>query len=248
MKLAASIVIPTLNEEKYLPALLNSLKEVSFPLEIIVVDGNSTDDTVGVVEKFIPSFSGDSTLRLLTSERGIAFQRNLGAAQAKYDVLIFCDADIVFPSMETYQKIVSEFVEKKYVAAAPIMLSLESGKRFQLIYGILSLSQKILLFFGKPYFPGACLLTTKETFTQIGGFDTMVLLGEDVDYSLKTSKLGSCGLLNAHIQVSSRRVIKYGYWWLLKELPNVFGLVTKGRINQPENLFYPFGDFGDLKK
>ena len=110
---SASIIIPTLNEENYLPALLNSLKGVTFPIEIIVVDGNSDDNTATVVEKFKPFFFNNSSLRLLTSKRGIALQRNFGATEAKYDLLIFCDADIVFLSVDTYQKMVSEFIEKK---------------------------------------------------------------------------------------------------------------------------------------
>ena len=47
----ASIIIPALNEEKYLPVLLESLRQVSAPMDIIVVDGNSTDGTAQVIEE-----------------------------------------------------------------------------------------------------------------------------------------------------------------------------------------------------
>lgn len=246
---SASIIIPTLNEEDYLPALLASLKDVKTPLDIIVVDGNSEDATRQVVESLMPAFTGESSLRFIQANaRGISMQRNMGAALAKHDVLIFCDADIVFTSAESYERIVTEFVEKKYVAAAPIMVPLEPGLKFKIPFGLAYYVQKILLVFNRPYFAGACLLTTKETFAKLGGFDAAVLLGEDVDYSLKASKVGACGLIEVSIKVSARRIIKYGYWWLIKELPNVVQFAFSGKIKNPERLLYPFGNFGDVAK
>lgn len=126
------------------------------------------------------------------------------------------------------------------------MIPVEDGVRIKLVYRLLMLIQSVLFRFGKPYFAGSCLLTTKEAFARIGGFDVQVLLGEDVDYSLKAAKLGQCGLFKTPVLVSARRLIKYGYWWAFKELPNAaFRLLTTGVI--PETIFYPFGDFGDLK-
>jgi len=242
----ASIIVPTLNEEKYLPALLASLAKISAPLDIIVVDGDSIDGTAHVVQSFQTAFSGDSSLTLIRSRRGISSQRNTGAAHAKHPILIFCDADIVFPSAEAYSDIVSRFKKHGYVAAAPVMLPVERGTRLRIVYRIVMIIQKVLFFLGRPYFAGSCLLTTKDVFAKIGGFDINVLLGEDVDYSLKAAKIGPCGLLDTSIRVSARRLIKYGYWWILKELPNVFRLLMTGRII-PETIFYPFGDFGDLR-
>lgn len=244
-----SIIIPTLNEEKYLPLLLNSLIEVRGSRDIIVVDGNSKDGTKRVVEQCMPAFTQDSSLRYVQANtRGIAFQRNMGAAIAKHDVLMFCDADIVFTSPEAYQKLISDFVAKKYVAAAPVMIPLESGLNFRMVFGSAYYMQKLLLIFKRPYFAGACILTTKETFKRINGFDTTILLGEDVDYSLRASKVGACGLLPVTVKVSARRIIKYGYWWLVRELPNIMQFAFTGKITKPERIAYPFGDFGDLIK
>ena len=53
--MSVSIIIITLNEEKYLPKLLRDLSEQTAPDsigEILVVDGGSTDDTKGAAEKF----------------------------------------------------------------------------------------------------------------------------------------------------------------------------------------------------
>ena len=120
---AVSIIIPTLNEEWYLPLLLDSLKKVSAPLDIIVVDGNSTDGTRKVVEDYASFFTEASSLRLVLSDkRSISLQRNIGAEQARHDILIFCDADIIMPSSVAHEAMISEFVENKYVVAAPVLV------------------------------------------------------------------------------------------------------------------------------
>ena len=48
-----AVVIPTLNEEKYIGPCLESIKNQKFdgPFEIIVVDGGSEDRTVSIVEE-----------------------------------------------------------------------------------------------------------------------------------------------------------------------------------------------------
>ena len=239
-----SIIIPTLNEEGYLPLLLESLKKVATPLDIIVVDGNSTDNTHTVVESFESDFSGDSSLRLIfLKERCISLQRNIGAQQAKYDLLIFCDADILMPSADVYEQMISEFIEKKYVVAAPVMIPIEDLRDVQRIFKFLMFVQKALLILKRPYFAGSYLLTTKDVFTKLGGFDTKIRLGEDVDYSLRASKLGSYGFRSTPILVSARILIKYGYGWIFRETPNMFRLLFTGHVHA-EKMFYPFGDFG----
>jgi len=49
-----SIIVPALNEEKYLPKLLNSILQQDFKgkTEVIIVDGNSEDRTIEVTERF----------------------------------------------------------------------------------------------------------------------------------------------------------------------------------------------------
>ena len=244
---AVSIIIPTLNEERYLPLLLESLRGISIPLNIIVVDGNSEDDTVGVVRRFASQFSGSSSLTLVESEtRGIGLQRNRGAQMAKHDILIFLDADIIIPSPEVFETLVTEFVTNGYVTATPFLRSIETSWDLRLFHAFVSSTQKFLIRFGRPFFAGACLLTTKQVFTRIGGFDTAVVLGEDVDYGLRAATQGRCGLIDVTIPVSARRMMKYGYGWLFTEIPNMFRLFVTGRL-KPETIYYPFGEYSGHK-
>ncbi|MBP9819478.1 glycosyltransferase [Candidatus Woesebacteria bacterium] len=86
-----SIVIPTLNEEKYLPHLLKDLTEQTFTdFEVIHVDGSSDDNT----QKNAVAFSkGIKLKQLITPKRNVSHQRNLGCKSAKGSWIIFMDAD-----------------------------------------------------------------------------------------------------------------------------------------------------------
>jgi len=84
-----SIIIPTLNEEKFLPHLLISLKEQTFKdFEIIVADNNSTDATRSIALK-----SGAKMVEGGLPARG----RNNGAKVARGEWLLFLDADVILP-------------------------------------------------------------------------------------------------------------------------------------------------------
>ena len=89
---ALSIIIPTLNEERYLPTLLTDLSRQTYrDFEVIIVDGHSTDRTVAKANLFahrLPLF------KIVASPvRDVCRQRNLGAGEAQAETLLFLDAD-----------------------------------------------------------------------------------------------------------------------------------------------------------
>src|SRR3990170_5565992 len=87
-----SIIIPTLNEERYLPHLLEDLSKQTFKdFEAIIVDGHSNDATVAQALKFKGKLPELSILQ--SKERNVSFQRNLGGEKAEGSWLIFMDAD-----------------------------------------------------------------------------------------------------------------------------------------------------------
>lgn len=92
-----SVIIPTLNEAKYLPHLLEDLSNQTYQdFEVIIVDGKSDDQTIAKAKSFKPKLP---FLKILTSsKRHVCTQRNLGADNAKADWLIFMDADNRLPS------------------------------------------------------------------------------------------------------------------------------------------------------
>jgi glycosyltransferase involved in cell wall biosynthesis len=64
-------VIPTLNEEENIGRLLESIIMQDYrPIEVIIVDGGSIDDTLKVINHFIEGFSDESLAIRVLSEYG----------------------------------------------------------------------------------------------------------------------------------------------------------------------------------
>ncbi len=84
-----SIIIPTLNEEENMKKLLYTLPS-SFNVEIIVVDGNSNDNTRAIARHFAD--------KVIVSEKGRSLQMRKGFEEAKGDFLFFMHADSLLPA------------------------------------------------------------------------------------------------------------------------------------------------------
>ena len=90
-----SIVIPALNEEKYIHYLLKDLVAQTFTnFETIVVDASSTDKTVAKAKLFTKTLHPHIQSN---TARNVSTQRNLGAAMARGQWIIFMDADNRIP-------------------------------------------------------------------------------------------------------------------------------------------------------
>lgn len=91
-----TIVIPTLNEEKYLPLLLEDLRAQSYSdFQVLVIDGGSSDHT----QTLAKSYSDQISLQLIKAhKKGVSHQRNLGGKAATSPWILFMDADNRLPS------------------------------------------------------------------------------------------------------------------------------------------------------
>jgi rSAM/selenodomain-associated transferase 2 len=84
-----SIIIPTLNEEKNILSCLSALQPLRNECEIIVVDGESIDNT--------QILASPLANKVITSAKNRSIQMNKGAGQATGDVMIFLHADTILP-------------------------------------------------------------------------------------------------------------------------------------------------------
>jgi len=91
-----SIIIPTLNEEAGIERTIHSvpkkrLSELGYNLEIIIVDGNSTDLTREIAERM-------GAKVILDKRRGYGRAFKTGFSEAKGDILVTLDADLTYPA------------------------------------------------------------------------------------------------------------------------------------------------------
>jgi len=193
-----SVIVPTLNEEKYAEKCLFSLSNQNFDnnYEIIVVDGHSKDKTVEITKKY-----ADKILKC--KKRNVAAQRNFGAKQAKGDILAFIDSDTV-ASPNWLRSISNVFEDNHVVAATGPIYPLENTK-IRFLYQIMNELQSFLIKIDRPMFAGASCAFRKDNFDEISGFNEKLHTCEDHDISLRIRKRGKIKFAKSMIVFTSNR-------------------------------------------
>ena len=182
-----SIIIIAYNEERYISGILNSLIDQSHKnFEVIVVDSNSTDNTETVAKKFSKYFDEFRFLKL-DEAKGPAYGRNKGAEIARYDKLLFLDADTLIKN-DFIERITRETEYHKVdVGTCPIRIAEK-----EVISNIGAYFLNLFLFILNPFYSsayGACLFSTKKVHLKVGGFDENIGVCEDCNYVKKARRL-----------------------------------------------------------
>jgi glycosyltransferase involved in cell wall biosynthesis len=101
-----SVVIPTLNESgNILEAITTIEKELAYPKEIIVVDGNSTDGTIEIVKN--TSFCK----LIIEPRRGYGMALKTGMKHAKGNIIVMVDGDGTY-EVRHINRLVDRMIEK----------------------------------------------------------------------------------------------------------------------------------------
>ena len=226
-----SFIIPTLNEEKLLPILLEQIKQSGviekYNCEIVISDGGSSDSTIEVAKTYTNKIAQHSG----SNRQTIAEGRNDGASIATGNILIFIDGDIVFDELNKFMsKVESVFNEKKYLAMT-CYINIDPDEKI--------FSDKIFLNFYNWYFRilnnvgvgmgrGECQIIPIDLFKSIGGYNNSLVAGEDFDLFKRIRKKGKI-LFEKSLVIyeSPRRYRKYGHTkiffsWLLNAVSVIF--------------------------
>jgi glycosyltransferase involved in cell wall biosynthesis len=173
-----SVVIPTLNEEKYLPKLLNDLAKQTFKnFDVWVVDAHSDDKTQTVVKEFEKTHSNFHVVDIKT--RHVSVQRNTGARKSTGSHLMFFDADTRLKP--TFLQAIHDNLEKNPVDMWTNYAAPETrDAKDRLFVNILNVMMEAGANSSYPVAPGACIGCTREVFETIGGFDENVTISEDI--------------------------------------------------------------------
>jgi hypothetical protein len=181
-----SVIIPTWNEEKYLPRCLKSLANQSnkLPFEIIVVDGGSTDQTISIAEKY-------ADVVLVGNGRPVGAARNRGAEVAKGDILAFIDADTVASDLWLQEIAIFFRSNLSAVGVTGPTLPYDGNTVDSITYRFWTIYlQKILLSMGMPHVIGFNCAYRRKSFLQAGGFDEKAVMSEDILLAQKMRRFG----------------------------------------------------------
>jgi mycofactocin system glycosyltransferase len=187
-----SIIIPTRDRGEALVECLESLYALDYPsnlIEIIVIDDGSQDET----QKLLRGFS----CKLLTNRtsRGQSYCRNIGAQQAKGEILAFLDDDCV--AGRTWLRDLTLYFQWEEVGAVGGYVDGYSNKslldRYEKEFSLLNLGKYILRGakdWSAFFVPTCNMLVRKEAFVETGGIRETMHLGEDVDFCWRMRDAG----------------------------------------------------------
>jgi uncharacterized protein len=198
-----SIVIPALNEANSIAKVLASLHDLP-NLEIILVDGGSSDNTVSIAQSF--------GVKAISSETGRAHQMNVGAKAATGEILLFLHADTVLPS--GFGTMVRSTLQPPLRGENPAPVA--GAFSLQIDDPLLSLRAIEWLVAWRstwrqmPYGDQAIFLTAAK-FWELGGFVEMPIM-EDFELIRQLQRQGRIEILAAPVVTSARRWLRRGVW------------------------------------
>lgn len=203
-----SIIIPTLNEERFLAKTLSALTEGlrDTPYEIIVSDADSKDGTVRIAQEF----GARIVLEPDTAKGGIARGRNLGAQAARGEYLVFLDADVLIPSPDAFfRKALSLFERNEGLVGLTTSLKVFPDEEttadaicFGLVNGIHALLNNVL------HTGSACgefQMIRSSAFRAVGGYDERLVAGEDNEMFMRLAKQGKTQMASKLVAYHSGR-------------------------------------------
>ena len=217
-----SIIIPVLNEEKYIKDVLFSISanaRTKCIKEILVIDGGSTDQTITNAEAY-----GATVLK---SKKGRAAQMNFGATNANGEILYFLHVDTLPP--EGFDKeIIQEF--KKGFEVGCFQMRFNSNSPFLKFFSWCTRINHHICRGGDQ-----SLFITRKLFHLLDGFNESYIVYEDNEFIQRVYKLKPFKVISSAVTTSARRYEERG----MIRLQYHFGMIhLKHRLGaNPKDLY-----------
>lgn len=223
--MTCSIIIPVLNEAKGIGNLVEYLGKCGGEAvhEIIVVDAGSEDGSADLAKQ-----AGATVVMCATKSR--AAQMNLGARQAKGEVLYFVHADTLPPA--SFIEDIQAAFDKGYLMGC-----------FRYVFDSPRILLKINAFFNR--FPwlwcqggDKTFFIRRDVFESLGGYDEHFVIMEEYDFLRKAMKRYPLCTVPKHAIVSARKYERNS--WLRVQFANflVFNLFRLGTSPQRLKRYY----------
>lgn len=207
-----SIVIPCLNEEASLPECLDSILSQDYPrdkLEILIADGGSSDDTLGVIERYAAS-NPAATIRVVKNpDRIQAAGCNRAIAESRGDVIVRMDAharyqrDYVTSCVNELAKTGAEIVggAQRAVWRTPFQRAMVAALESPLAMGGAAYRNPSSEGFVDTVWLGAF---RRDAFEHVGLYDPSAVTNEDAELNHRVIRAGGKVFL-------SRNIVAYYY-------------------------------------
>ncbi len=196
-----SVVIPTSNEAQHLSATLEAIAAAGVDVchEVVVVDAGSNDPT--------PTIASAHGARVVPSaRRQRAAQMNLGAEQARGDILLFLHGDTLLPAQAL--KEIERVMQDRRVVGGAFARRYDSHSRLLRVTCALAGVRARLC----GWFLGdQGIFVRAELFRKMGGFQDFDLF-EDLDFSRRLRREGRVVTLRPSVTSSARRFQRLGPW------------------------------------
>ncbi len=191
-----SVIIPTLNASHYLPRLLGRLsRQTVKPLEIIVIDSASTDDTPRVAQD-----AGVSFLSIPRSEFNHGGTRNRAASSAQGEYLVFLTQDALPMNDHLLQNLVEPLADDSLTAISyGRQVAYEGAREIEKFVRAFNYPDKSLrkgrddierLGIKTFFCSNACAAYNAEVFRSLGGFRADTIMNEDMEYVFRAVQRG----------------------------------------------------------
>jgi rSAM/selenodomain-associated transferase 2 len=203
-----SVIIPTLDEAKALPALLAGLAaQRDSDHECIVADGGSSDAT--------PALADTAGARVVVAARGRARQLNAGAAAARGQWLLFMHADSAFTGNDQIAASLQQLEElraddsRRPLAGHYALRFARTQTGHDRLFAFLEAKSAS----NRPYSINGDqgLLIHRDDFARLGGYDESLPVFEDQQIAQRIFALGRWVLLPGHLLTSARRFETEGH-------------------------------------
>ncbi len=213
-----SVVIPAYNEASYIDRLLDALSGQSHSsFEVIVSDAESKDSTPDVVKRYTDKLE----LTFIQSPpKGPSNGRNIGAAKARGEWLLFLDADNDIDDPDFIKILVDNAAQIGWQTASTPMKVRNASvlERFGTWFNYRYV--RVLANTRHPVAAGWCILTRRDLFESLGGFNEKIRFGEDYDYVSRAGKQGFGFVTSTYYYLDLRRFREEGMGFVLKGFLN----------------------------
>jgi len=235
-----SIIIPTLNEEHWLPNILKDIENQTMgDYEIIVADAYSSDATRKIALSY-----GCKVVNGGLPAKG----RNEGAKVAKGDVLVFFDSDVRIKP-DFLKNAYNEF-QNRYLEIATCEYTPDTNEDDITVLYTLYNEYARTMQYVLPYCMGVFIIMTKRLFYRLEGFNESIKIGEDWDIAHRAAKIAKFRILDSvNVVISTRRIEKEGKFnYVTKVIKSNLHQLFRGNITKEGFIDYSFGHYEECSK